>query len=160
MKASTTQAITQKSIFPTAGLGLNSLWLICYIITACNRKSKCFNCANIMKGEVNHRDKSWRAAAGMKGSNISEVEAKATGLQKWPFGYLKDKRYLLVLKHVLKLLLASFSEGLNPAALTELKIKGRNPVVCLWLYACVWWLCFQHILSLKFQTSCGLTTSL
>lgn len=39
MKASTTQTITQRSIFPTAGLGLNSLWLICYIITACNRKA-------------------------------------------------------------------------------------------------------------------------
>lgn len=62
----------------------------------------------------------------MKESKISEAGAKATGLQKWPFGYLKDKRYpLVLLKYVLKLLLASFSEGLNPAALTELKIKQK-----------------------------------
>lgn len=47
MRASTTQVITQSSISPTAtGRGRNSLWLICYIITACDRGQGCA-CANI-----------------------------------------------------------------------------------------------------------------
>lgn len=112
------------------------------------QESKCFNCANIMKGEVNHRDKSWRAAAGMKESKTSEVAAKATGLQKWPFGYLKDKRYQLMLKHVLMLLLASISEGLNPAALTVLKIKQKPCSACSSL--CVFWRCLLPALSFEF----------
>lgn len=57
MRASTTQVITQSSISPTAtGRGPNSLWLICYIITACDRGGRAVPMLILGKGKLSRED--------------------------------------------------------------------------------------------------------
>ena len=57
------------------------------------QESKCFNCANIMKGEVNHRDKFWGAAAGMKEGNKCcwSPDFRLAKVAAWIFKGIKDK---------------------------------------------------------------------
>ena len=82
MRASTTQVITQSSISPTAtGRRQNSLWLICYIITACDGgrgggRGRAVPMLILGKGKLSRED-SWDV--GRKGS----IEPGRKGKSWW-----------------------------------------------------------------------------